>query len=224
MGALTFPAAGAEIMANITPTSDTFVVTRIGCEPGGNQPVGAAVFNNGYWIIDRYGSSVPLSLALTFSLPTGTVSYGDSLLPTNISLYNRGPFSTTAWTQTGFAGAASPAAANVVFPFVSSLGQFKIGSNGTSTLDIQHQEGLQPVTLYPNPANESIRIMGLDNVSENQFVSVFDATGRMVFHGSVAGLPGNGMLSVKEWANGIYRLVLTNGTQRQVTTLSVAGH
>lgn len=206
-GALNFPTAGAEIVANINPTTDTFVVSRINCEPGGTPPVGANIFNNGYWIVDRYGSATPLNVALTFNFPAGTVSPSDSVLPSNLLLYNRNGFSTGTWVNTAFAGAASPSAATVTFPFISSLGQFKVGSNGSSTLAVDELQSTH-FSVFPNPANQSVSIEIDGSIANDAMIYLYDSSGRMVLSQYVSECSLMRTLDLQNLPPGIYQLLL----------------
>lgn len=213
MGAINFPGAGTDIMPNITPTTDTFVVSKIDCEPGGTPPSGATIFNNGYWIVDRYGSSPSPNLSMTFYFPAGTVSAADSILPTNLLLFNRGAVSTSNWNTIGFAGAASPGAATATFPFVSSLGQFKVGSNGSSTLTIPTTEIESPFIVFPNPATNEIVVSLEKDVVADASLGIYSSTGQLICKQVIGGPSKNHRVDVSELPAGNYQLKFTNNHQ-----------
>jgi hypothetical protein len=219
MGAMAFPAAAADMMFNVSPTTDTFVVSRINCEPGGTQPAGSATFNNGYWIIDRYGSSTPMNYALTLHFPAGTVSAADSVTPSNLLLYNRSGYSTSGWVNNAFAGAASPYDATVTFPFISVTGQFKAASNGSSTLSVPDngtvQEGFK---VYPNPLPAGQELF-VSSPLETGVVRIIDSSGRLVLMQSLNGtvIPSTGL------SPGPYKMILSDSRGSFIQTLVVTG-
>jgi hypothetical protein len=208
---LSFPGPGLDITSNMTPITDTFVVSRITCAPGGTQPTGSSTFNNGYWIVDRYGSSTPLTTTLDFFLPAGTVSAGDSAMPSNLRLYYRDRFSTGAWTNSLFATAASETFATVTFPFVSQYGQFMIGTNGNSTLGLQGMQNTGVAfSIYPNPAQNDCTFKFAQSVTANSMVTILD------FKGSVVKqmIPSIGLTSMKmdlsSLSAGTYQVVVNS--------------
>jgi len=208
LGAMNFLSSATEIMVNITPTTDTFVVSKMDCEPGGSPPVGASVFNNGYWIVDRYSSATPLSLAITFGFPSGTVSAADSVLPSNLLLYNRGAVSTLGWNMVGFSGAAAPSTATVTFPFVSALGQFKVGSNGSSTLNVPSIDNPIRFSVAPNPAVHEITLTVDENFPQDAELLIYTSSGQVVRSQHLSSETENHRIDVSELSAGLYQVAI----------------
>ena len=218
---LSFPGPGLDITSNMTPITDTFVVSRITCAPGGTQPTGSSTFNNGYWIVDRYGSSTPLTTTLDFFLPAGTVSAGDSAMPSNLRLYYRDRLSTGAWTNSLFATAASETYATVTFPFVSQYGQFMIGTNGNSTLGLTSLDNKNSFSIYPNPAVHECKLNLMNITDASSVISVMDLDGRMIKEITpVAGLKEL-IIDASGLLPGIYQVVLNSTAGRHCERLVV---
>ena len=66
------------------------------------------------------------------------------------------------------------------------------------------------VTVSPNPTRNTVRLSG---VREGQQLQVFDVTGRTLLSRELKS--DNEMVDLSDFAPGVYRLVLTRGTERQ---------
>jgi hypothetical protein len=167
--------------------------------------------------VDRYGSATPLSIALDFHFPAGTVSAADSLLPSNLLLFNRSGFSTAGWINNAFGGAASPAYATVTFPFVNVTGQFKVGSNGSSTLGLNSSGGNTGLlSLYPNPVLSGIPVTVISRTSD-AVVQLLDASGKIVRVSE----PAASSIATSGLAPGSYHVVLLSQGERTVSRLVI---
>lgn len=104
---------------------------------------------------------------------------------------------------------ASPAGGNLIpLPVVLNVSEPKIISG---------------LNLYPNPANNEIRLAGRLNSDAPVYISVTDASGRTVLTDSVN--TGNGALlkglDVSFLSSGLYTLQLTNGVARESIRFTV---
>lgn len=68
----------------------------------------------------------------------------------------------------------------------------------------------RPVTASPNPTRSTVRLSG---VQQGQLLQVFDVTGRQLVGREI--MNDNEILDLEQFAPGIYRLVLSRGTERQ---------
>jgi hypothetical protein len=66
------------------------------------------------------------------------------------------------------------------------------------------------LSIYPNPAKESITIMGLENSTE---LSISDESGKVIMRGAV--MPGGNTVNIRQLSKGLYFLHLTNGKETQ---------
>lgn len=216
-GTLNFTAPGLAITSNMTPVSDTFVVSKITCAPGGTQPTGSTTFNNGYWIVDRFGSTTTLTTELTFTLPAGTVSATDSATPSNLRLYYRDRFSTGSWTNSAFAGSASVSNGTISFPFISQYGQFMIGTNSNSTLNVAPLDpSAVSFSIYPNPAAANCKFIFPEIRTVSAMITIMDATGRVVAELPLSATDREVSVDVASLAPGTYWVMLNhNKTQTQ---------
>ncbi len=81
--------------------------------------------------------------------------------------------------------------------------------------------GMQEFSLYPNPAQNEVSISLKVKAEDNFDLIVLDAMGRemkkqIIFAGSI-----ETNINISDLSNGIYQVVLTNGTTRAVKNLSV---
>jgi len=90
-------------------------------------------------------------------------------------------------------------------------------------VNVEEQSLITGFNLYPNPANEAIRLLGQLNASGPVMISVIDAAGRLVLTDSVN--TGNGSMlksmDVSALSSGIYTLQLTDGKSREAVRFSV---
>jgi hypothetical protein len=65
---------------------------------------------------------------------------------------------------------------------------------------------LSQISIYPNPASEFITIEGL---TDNMIVFIYDVSGKLISqYDSIS----SNAISVKEWAQGVYQLVIQQGS------------
>ncbi|MEJ2196577.1 MAG: DUF2341 domain-containing protein, partial [Ignavibacteriaceae bacterium] len=91
-------------------------------------PSVASPLNDRYWVVEVYGTPGSYTANVTFTLPTGYLQLGDEA---NLVLYNRSSTSDSSWSVL-ISGASSMTSTTVTFDGVSTLGQFTLGSTGSS--------------------------------------------------------------------------------------------
>ena len=89
--------------------------------------------NDRYWVVDIFGTPGIYTANLTITLPSGYLNTEDAA---NLKLYNRSGNSDGSWTLL-VSGASNVTSTTVTFNGVSKLGQFTIGSNGTSPFPVE---------------------------------------------------------------------------------------
>lgn len=89
-----------------------------------------------------------------------------------------------------------------------------VGVNGayayTQAISATANCNTRPVTASPNPTRSTVRLSG---VQQGQQLQVFDMTGRRLVNREIKN--DNEILDLEQFAPGIYRLVLSRGTERQ---------
>jgi len=116
--------AGTNITMDFTEKmwSDTIVVTRIGNAPNLN-PYGADdVFNNQYWIVDKFGTGTFMA-NITFTIDDNFIGE-DEINPEQIRLYNRSSNSHTKWNTLGLATFVNTTLNSATIDNISSFSQF----------------------------------------------------------------------------------------------------
>ena len=86
------------------------------------------------------------------------------------------------------------------------------------TVGIEENSGtIATLTVYPNPANEQLRVRYSLKDGGRTIASVMDATGRVLLTRSLSGTPGAnaGTIDTSALPEGFYVLVLTNNGDRQ---------
>lgn len=82
-----------------------------------------------------------------------------------------------------------------------------------NTLSLDTQEQLN-VKLYPNPAQETVYISGLESID---IVSVYDLSGKLVYHEK----PNTNSIDISEFSNGYYLLKIQSGNSISTKKLIV---
>jgi hypothetical protein len=94
-----------------------------------------------------------------------------------------------------------------------------INLNLDPTIGFKDVNGVDNLTVYPNPANESIRVNFELNGASNVSVNLIDAAGKVVFFKNINGnvLKYQDTIGTAEFANGVYSLQITtaNGVSSQ---------
>jgi hypothetical protein len=118
-----------------------------------------------------------------------------------------------------FAGAASPYDATVTFPFISVTGQFKAGSNGSSTLSVPDSDPAnEGFVVYPNPLAPGQELF-ISSPLGTGSVRIIDGSGRQVL---IQHLNGKG-ISFAGLSPGLYKMILSDSRGSFIHTLVVAG-
>lgn len=177
LGYTYFNPTALDMDITLLPSNDTIVVTHLDCEPGGVLPTGSTTYNNGYWVADKYGSGSPAFNAI-FNMPPGTISSADEAQPSNLRLYFRPANSTGSWSLSGFASSALSFNSYMTFSNVLQFGQYKIGTIGSSTLEVDDVNGDRSVVISPNPSTGNIVLNSAGSPIKN--VTVYDVQGRVV--------------------------------------------
>ncbi|MFM2136512.1 MAG: hypothetical protein RL021_1912, partial [Bacteroidota bacterium] len=181
-GNLSFPATWLDLEFPIT-TLDTFVVSRIDCQPN-LMPFGSSVYSDAYWVVDRYGVPAVPVFDYVFRLPAGTVGQSDEASPSNLQLYNRDGFDIGPWSPLIAASWASVAQSTVRFPVTQTTGQLIIGTVGNSILEVPDlvNKFVEAGKVFPNPAADEFRIRLSMVTSDEIPVRLVDVSGRAVIN------------------------------------------
>lgn len=93
-------------------------------------------------------------------------------------------------------------------------------TNKAATIETKNE-----LITYPNPANNTITIKyTLVNKGPNNSISINDITGKTVFFRKALNPNGTIDIDTKEWANGIYVVILSNSKYGNVTSKIVITH
>jgi hypothetical protein len=99
-----------------------------------------------------------------------------------------------------------------------------INLNLDPTIGIKDVNGSDILSVYPNPANESIRVNFELNGASNVAVNLIDAAGKVVFSKNISGnvLKYQDTIGTAEFANGVYSLQITtsNGVSSQKVVIA----
>lgn len=133
-GPVSFSGTGVDVDFTLKNGTDQIVATRIDNRPEGAQPQGVNAVYPKYWILNRFGTGTFTSV-MTFTTGAGTISQEDQDTPSNLKLFHREFNSDGAWTE--IASGINATSTSVTFDGISAIGQFALGTVGTSPLPIQ---------------------------------------------------------------------------------------
>ena len=164
---------------------------------------------------DVADTNVLTGIAVTFNNnTTGALSYSWVITPSSYT----------------YTGATSGTSKNpqVIFNkrglYTVSLNATGIGGSNYLTkfnyINVTHNTGIESVNngirelqLYPNPASGDVFINTGSGLSENSLYSIIDASGRIVYSGTIATADGQSHLSLKDCTPGLYLVRVQNGKQ-----------
>lgn len=114
--------------------SDTIVTTKIENAPNLNPHGADAVFDNQYWIVNKFGSGT-FKAHITFSV-NEDLGIHSALYPEIVKLYSRESNSDENWTLTRTASQVDTAANSVTFEGITGFRQFIITRENRKNLDL----------------------------------------------------------------------------------------
>jgi hypothetical protein len=130
-GLHTYANAEIELIDNFDDTTD-LTINAIHNIPANPTNVNT-YYKDNYWVIHAYGNSGVFSCNLKITMPNGYLNTSD----TAVLLFWRKSNSDTTWTIIDTANIGDITDTTVLFHNVSVLGQFMIGSNGSSLLPVE---------------------------------------------------------------------------------------
>ena len=102
-------------------------------------------------------------------------------------------------------------------------GEFYFNQSPVNSVGIIENSSIQTLGVYPNPAHDKIRIMVDSKTQGFTSVSIYDISGRSIQQNQI--LLNGGLqavdLNLQGFNPGIYQVVLVQGSDRQVTRISI---
>jgi len=86
--------------------------------------------------------------------------------------------------------------------------------------DIAMPDGVENISIFPNPAKDHIQITVAEGVFSKADISILDFTGREVFNGSMAGMTKQGV-NISYLSKGVYQVMLVSNNNRIIQKLII---
>ncbi|MFM8474145.1 MAG: LamG-like jellyroll fold domain-containing protein, partial [Candidatus Kapaibacterium sp.] len=179
-------AAGMTVAQRIG-SERTIVVTRIDARPN-VVPGSTSGLSPHYWVVRSYGAGTPLGVDSVRLRGTGTISAADAGVPQTLRLYARGAQEyRNTWTERSVSRSADTMPPTCLFPADTDfVGQFILGTTGSSPLDVDDDEDDEngplpagtPLHVVPVPGVESVTIITSEPAMG--MIDIVDITGRVV--------------------------------------------
>jgi PKD repeat protein len=197
-------ATGQNVSVSITASGATPILLSLTAANGCSYEVPSEVF---------VSTSPVATFAYAFDAGTGIVTFD------NNSTISAGSIASYAWNfgDTNSSTDADPThtyaasgAYNVSLTATSAVGcssTFELAVN--ASVGVEEMNEVLPVAIYPNPATNAVRV---ESAVEG-LLFVLDQSGRKVMDGIRIAPNVSYMLDVATWAEGMYQVVLVNGTE-----------
>ncbi|MCD4745396.1 MAG: choice-of-anchor D domain-containing protein [Bacteroidales bacterium] len=124
-GIETFPGTGLSMNFTAKSGTDTISVTRIDTVPNLNPTSTGTIFDEQYWVVNRFGNGT-FTVSLTFTLNEDLTTC-DENKPSQINLYTRSSTADTAWSFLMSASSVKAANDEATFEGITGFSQFIIG-------------------------------------------------------------------------------------------------
>lgn len=203
-------AAGMTI-AQKSGAERTIVVTRIDAQPNAT-PGATSSLSPHYWIVRSYGATGGFATDSVRVRGTGRISAADAAVPQSLRLYARGAQEhKNVWTERAAARSADTLPQACVFPADTNfVGQFILGSTGSSPLDVEEDDDEEmeertALRVVPVPGAEYVTVVSTEPATG--MISIVDVTGRVVLQEASKG--NETRMNTSALPTGLYIISLT---------------
>ncbi|NQV01924.1 MAG: VCBS repeat-containing protein [Bacteroidia bacterium] len=158
-GTVDFVGTGVSMNFNVQNGAEV-TVSRIDTTPNTDPTQPDTVFDDQYWVVNRFGSGT-FNADLTFQVNEDLTAV-DEYAPAYLKLYSRGSPTDTSWGFITNAGSVNASEDKVTFTGIGSFSQFIIGKDFVPVIDIE-EDTLQFITLTAIPVSDTIWIYNMGN-------------------------------------------------------------
>ncbi len=169
-GTIDFTNTGLSMNFN-SQNGASVTVTRIDTTPNVIPQNADTVFDEQYWVVNRYGTG-SFNTDLTFTV-SENLTTEDETYPSHIQLFTRGSTGNDAWTYFASASAVNAANNTVTFSGITEFGQFILCKSnfwahvatGSDTLDFGTIEPGDSVSLTVTLSNTGVDTLEISSIS-----------------------------------------------------------
>lgn len=191
--------SGTDFSANYKEQDAADVtITKLNLAPHGTMGIAISdtIFNDQYWVANRYEQSGSLKTDMTFGLSENLTS-DDVNAPFGLKLYQRDFNSLGNWTPIANGITADSTLNTVTFPDLTTYGQFLVTRTHSAAIGIS-KTNLDFCQTGGNPEVLSYTVSGLNLTDTLQLITTGDfeiSLDSSTFHQSLALIPLNGVVA-----------------------------